>query len=120
VAARGNRFVFAEHGVAVGLDRMFVAMLDQQPVVALVVLAPAHAHQRPTALELLAVQDELDLALCQAVLRRARAFELPIAAVPHLPGAAAILALRDRALEIAVIERMVFDFDCEALVMWVE
>ena len=43
-----------------------------------------------------------------------------VAAVPQLDGAAAVLALGDRALEVAIIQRMVFDFHGQALVMRIE
>src|SRR6202011_4603490 len=45
---------------------------------------------------------------------------IPIAAVPELHRATAILVLRNRAFEIAVVERMVLDLDREPLVMRVE
>ena len=67
----------------------------------------AHAHQHPLALEPLAVEDELELALLQR--RVGVADRLPGALVPEHHGAAAILALRDRAFEVAVVERMVLD-----------
>ena len=44
----------------------------------------------------------------------------PEAAIPQHDGAAAILALGDRALEVAVVERMVLDLDGEALVVRIE
>src|ERR1700733_10536615 len=41
----------------------------------------------------------------------------PIAAVPELDCTAAILSFGNGSLEIAILERMVFDLDCEALVV---
>ena len=77
------------------------------------VAAPFHAHQHPAAFEPLAVQGELQVALLQALVRIA--FRDPVAAVPQLHRAAAILALRDGALEVAVVERMVLDLDRQPL-----
>src|SRR6185295_8725506 len=69
----------------------------------------------------LAMENEFDLALGYRLARvGARSFELPSAAVPHLDGPAAVLALRDRALEIAVVERMVLDLDGQPLVARIE
>src|SRR5207249_4978740 len=45
---------------------------------------------------------------------------IPIAAVPELHSAAAILVFRNGAFEIAVVERMVLDLDREPLVVWIE
>ena len=48
-----------------------------------------------------------------ALPRRDAGQRRPEAAVPELHGAAAVLALRNRALEIPVIERVILDFDRE-------
>ena len=45
-----------------GRPREVVALLDQQPRLLAFVVAPVHAHQRPAAVQLLAVQLELELA----------------------------------------------------------
>ena len=93
-------------------------MLDQQPIGALAAIAVVpHPHQHPAAMQLLAVQGELQVALFEAALG---IVALPIAAVPELHRAAAILALRDRAFEVAVVERMILDLDREALVVRIE
>ena len=68
-------------------------------------------------MEFFAVEGELEVAL---LVSGFRILGLPIAAVPELHRAAAILALRDRAFEIAVIERMVFHLHRQPLVMRVE
>ena len=41
---------------------------------------------------------------------------LPHAAVPYDHGAGAVVALRDDSLEVAVLERVIFDFDRQAFV----
>ena len=68
-------------------------------------------------MQLVAMQVEFEVALGEAALGILR---IPIAAVPELHRAAAILILRNRAFEIAVVERMVLDLDREPLVMRVE
>ena len=96
-------------------------MLDQKPVVAVAALAVvAHAHDHPTALQLFARERELQLALAQRPLRIATVLGSPEAAVPEHDGAATVLALRDRALEVAVVERVVLDLHGEAPVTGVE
>src|SRR6202012_4555878 len=85
-------------------------------VLTLAILQPP---QPPAAMQLLALEHEFQLALLQrpsrvAVLRR------PIAPVPQLHRAAAVLALGDGPLEVAVIERMVLHLDREALVGRIE
>ena len=67
----------------------------------------------PAAVELLAVKLELEMALLQAPVRVAD--RRPCALVPHDDRAAAIFALGDRALEIGIFQRVVFDRDGEAL-----
>src|SRR5690606_23523005 len=63
-----------------------------------------------------ALEGEFELALFELLARRQVTERLPVPAIPQLHGAAAVLALGDGALEVAVIERMVFHFDGEALV----
>jgi len=48
------------------------------------------------------------------------AFGNPVAAVPQLHRPAAILALGNGAFEIAIVERVVLDFDRKSLVMRIE
>ena len=92
-------------------------MLDQQPVrsrvASAVVLDP---HQHPTTLEPLTREHELEIAGRERVLRSLRALRRPQPAIPHLHGAAAVLALRNRAFEVAVVERMIFHLDGQAFV----
>ena len=68
----------------------------------------------PAALELRALQREIEAALLQSAHRVA--LGLPAAAVPDDHLAAAVLALRDLALEVGVVERMVLDVHREPLV----
>jgi hypothetical protein len=93
-------------------------MLDQQPVRALAAVAIAlHAHEYPAALQALAGKQEFQLALAQLLFGREVAHRQPEAAVPELHRSAAVLALRNRAFEVAVVEGMVLDFDCKSLVL---
>ena len=79
---------------SVALAREFVAMLDQQPVGALAAVAVAlHPHQHPAAMQLVAVQGEFQIALGKP--RSGSSLGLPVAAVPQLHRAAAILVLRE-------------------------
>ncbi len=93
-------------------------MLDQEPVGPFSSGAVvAHADQHPAAVQLVAVQREFQIALLVSPLR---ILGFPIAAVPELHRTAAILPLRNGAFEITVIQRMVFDFDRESLVVRIE
>ena len=74
----------------------------------------AHADEMPAALELRAFQREIEPALLQPAHRVA--LGLPAAAVPDDHLAAAVLALRDLALEVGIVERMVLDVHGEPLV----
>jgi hypothetical protein len=101
-----------------GVAHEFVTMLDEQPVRALAVVAIAfHAHQHPAALQALAGHRELQLALAQLLFGRALAERLPVTAIPQLHGAAAVLAFRDRAFEVAVVERVIFDLHGQPFVL---
>ncbi len=121
-AARGHRCVDGEHAAAlVGVDRLVVAMLDEQPVRPFAAeLVAFHAHQHEAALEPLAGQHELQLAVGERLFRRLVLLRRPEAAVEQLHRAAAVLPLGDGALEVAVAQRMVLDLDRQALVARVE
>jgi hypothetical protein len=80
----------------------------------------AHAHQGPAALEALAVEPKFEVTSAKCRVRGTRALIFPIAAIPYLNGAAAILSFGDRSFEIAIFERMVLDLYREALVMRIE
>jgi hypothetical protein len=66
----------------------------------------------------LAVQRELQVAGFDS--RLWRTFRRPVATVPKLNRPAAILSFRNRAFEVAVVERVIFNFDRQALVVRVE
>src|SRR5262252_7692145 len=105
---------------AVARARRFVPLLDEEPAPPLVVaaLASPDPHECPSAVELLALEGELEIALAVALVRIAHGF--PCAAVPHHHGATAVLALRDGSLEAAVLERMILHLHGEALVGGIE
>ena len=75
---------------------------------------------REAALELLAVEAELELALADGLARIVRLLRLERAPVPDDHVAAAVLALGDDALEVEVGEGMVLDVDGHAPVGWIE
>src|SRR6185437_7043633 len=103
-----------------------VVLLDEEPV-GLIGRAPAraggaggfwaHADERPLAVQLGAVEDELERALAEGFgdvfVTGLRA---PGALIPDHDGAAAVLAFGDDALEAAVLHGVVFDLDGEAAV----
>ena len=109
---RGGLFL---EDVGIGLAAGgLVAALDQQPVLPLLAALRAHADEVPAALELRALQREVEPALLQPAHRVA--LGLPAAAVPDDHLAAAVLALRDLALEVGIVERMVLDVHRQPLV----
>jgi len=114
-AARGDGGVDLHIGVALAFDRVFVALLDEQPVAAFRGFATvgAEADQGPFSLQPFAVQDHLDLALPEGRIE-VGLLRLPGSAVPHLHRAGAVVAGGDGALEGSVIERVVLDLDGEA------
>ena len=91
-----------------------VVLLDQQPVLPLLARLALHAHEMPAAAELLPVQFEFQMALGIAFVGVTH--RRPGAAIPDDDGAAAIFALGDRALEIAIGERVVLHMHGEPLV----
>ena len=107
-------------GVPVG-HAVLVALVDEQPLLALVVLErgawraarpTARADDREPALELLAVEPELQLAVTDRLAAvEGRGLRLPRAPVPddHVTGA--VLLGRDDALEVEVLDRVVLDVD---------
>jgi len=114
LAARGDAAGLAlRDGIAAARLGRLVALLDEQPVVAALAVAPLQAHQHPAAVQLGAVQDELEIALLVA--GGGIPVGLPPAAIPQHHGAAAVLAGRDDALEAAILDRVVLDMDRQAL-----
>ena len=101
-------------GVALGglrpRDRL-AGLPDQEPLLVL----PAHPCEAPAAAQLVAAELHLDepaLELGQEILGLRRAIA-PV--VPHDDGAGTVVVLRDDALEVGVLERVVLDVDGQAL-----
>ena len=92
-------------------------MLDQQPIGALFAFSVAHPRQNPAAMKFLALQGKVQLAFPICALR---IFASPLAAIPDHHRASAVLAFWDRAFKVAVIQRVIFNFDGEAPVLGVE
>ncbi len=117
-ASRGDGFILVQDVVGLALFGVLIVVLDQEPVGALAACAVvAHPHQHPAAMQLVAMQGEFQVAFLEALFG---IVGFPITTVPELHGAAAILALRNRAFEIAVVERMVLDLDRQPLVVRIE
>src|SRR6185436_13619706 len=94
--------------------RFFLLRFDQEPVVlALLPFLRPHAHQVPGAMQPLALQYESHVPLAVAGARIA--LRPPHALVPDLHLARAVVPFRNHALELRVVERMVFDVLREAL-----
>src|SRR6185295_4553908 len=93
----------------IGRD-VLVALLDQQPFL----LGLLELDERPAAAELVALQVEQQLALLESLMRVLE--RLPDAAVPDDDGARAVVAFRNHALEVAVLERVILDFHGEPFV----
>ncbi len=104
--------------VLVGRAHEVVALLDEQPALAALVGSRLEAHENPAALELVAVELELEVALGKTGVRVGD--RLPRPAVPHDHLAGAVLAGGDDALEVGVVERVVLDAHRQALVARVE
>src|SRR5262249_7259406 len=86
--------------------RELIFRFDQQPRVGALALARTNAHEMPAPLQARTFERELQMPLVEATMRIA--VRRPGAAVPHDHGAAAVLALRNVALEIEVLHGMVF------------
>ncbi|MFZ1886520.1 MAG: hypothetical protein WAU33_00705 [Candidatus Binataceae bacterium] len=96
-------------------------MLYQQPIVS-PVSGPVmlHAHQCPATVESIAVEVEFQVAGFERGLWGNVVLRRPVAAVPQLHGAPAILTLGNCAFEVAIIERMILNFDRKAFVMGID
>src|SRR5439155_1392879 len=87
-----------------------VFLLDQQPLF----FTFLQLHERPFALELVAMQLEQQLALLHPLLGILERHPAP--AVPYDHPAGAVVAFGDDSLELAVLERVVLYVDSESLV----
>src|SRR5271168_3083357 len=85
----------------VALELEIVVFFDEQPVwLFLVGVLAAHPDERPLAVPLRAMQEELERAVAQTCIDvRVGSLRLPCDFVPEHDGAAAVLALGDDALE---------------------
>ncbi len=95
--------------------RRGVALLDQEPV--LVVPAgmfSAHPHQRPLAVQFLAVEHEFEIAF-RIGRFRVGIDRSPGPAIPDQRSPGAVLPFGNDPLEPAIFERVVFDMDRQAL-----
>ena len=90
-------------------------LLDQQPIRLGFCRRPAaHAHQNPFAVQFLAVKNEFEVALGQALVRVTLRF--PGAFIPQHYRAAAILAFGDGAFESPILHGVIFHLDRQPLV----
>src|SRR5262249_54419524 len=105
-------------------DRRGASLAEEEPLLALVVLegagrgvialaaTAARPHGREPALELLAVEAEFELAARDGGPRIDRGrLGLPGAPIPDDDVAGAVLAGRDHALEVEILDRVVLDVD---------
>ncbi len=72
-----------------------------------------HAHKMPTTVQFLAVEFECEMALGQAFVWIV--FRLPMPTIPDHDRPAAIFALRNRAFEFVVGDRMILNLDRKPL-----
>ena len=77
-----------------------------------------HAHEVPAAVQFFAIEVEHEVPLGVALVRIA--LRVPRATVPDHHRAAAVLAVRNRAFEGVVFDRVIFNVDREPLVGGVE
>jgi hypothetical protein len=100
-----------------------IAMLDQEPVISVAVVALAvvsHPHQYPTSLKLFARESELQVSFAKGAFGISTIISGPEATVPEHDGTTTVLALRDRPLEISVVQWVILDLDGKAPVMRVK
>ena len=86
-----------------------IVALDEKPVLAVGIPLAAHSHQRPSPLQLVSIENEIELSAVEvgAFVRS------PPSAIPEHDGAAAVFALRDDPFEVAVFERVILDLNGE-------
>ena len=112
--AGGGRVLHFLQNIRIGFFAgEFVGRLDQEPWLLSFARTLAHAHQMPVAVQLLAMQFEIEMTLLHPLVRIV--LRRPAAAVPDHHGAAAVLVLWDGAFEFVVLDRVVLDVDGEAL-----
>ena len=118
-AAPGGDALRPRFGDVVAGTHEVVLLLDEEPrLLGFAGVPPLDLHEGEPAGQLLAFQTELEAALAQA--RMGVLDRLPRPVVPEQDGAAAVLALRDDPLEVAVFDRVVFGHHREALVLGIE
>jgi hypothetical protein len=76
-------------------------MFDEQPIGALLALSWAHSREDPASVKLFALQSEIQLPFRISLLG---GLAIPKAAIPDHDRSATVLAFRDRAFEVAVIQ----------------
>ena len=106
-AAGGRKRLLFQNVALPPAARLFVPAFDQQPILVAVAIASAHSHQVPAAVEFFAVEHEIEVPFCVALVRIA--FSNPVAAVPDHHRTATVLTLRNGALERIVFDRMILD-----------
>ena len=119
-AARGDRAVFGEHGLPIAVLAAWsrCLMSSQLMCLPLALSLMRTSTQPPCRRSPSSTNLKSPLAKASSGVRPPSRF--PVSAVPQLHGAAAVFALRNRPLEVAVVERMVFDLDRQALVGRIE
>src|SRR3954468_17433433 len=103
-----GRFLVGELGLRRRAGELVVA-LDEQPLLLLLMRARAHPHEVPASFQPLPIEREIKMAVGVSLSRIA--LGLPASLIPYDHGAAAVLALRDHALEGEVFHRVVFGWD---------
>ena len=89
----------------------FIIRLDQEPAIALLPGTLFQPNQMPRSVQFVSLKFEAEMAFLHT--RSRIPFRLPYPLVPDDHGAGAILTLRDRAFKGGVIERVIFNMDCE-------
>ena len=98
--------------------RAFILVLDEKPVVALSAEAVVlHLDEHPTAFQLLASEHEFQLAVAELLLGALVADRCPEPTIPKHHRTATVLSLRNRAFEVAVVERMVLHLHGQTLIV---
>lgn len=107
----GIRRLFQNIWIARAARRSIIA-LDKQPIVAPLAGAHAHAYEMPASFQLLAMQNEIEMAF--SIARMGISLGRPGAMIPDQNCAGAILSFWNRALESTIIKRMILDMDGQA------